>query len=384
MMKTININLIGDLARSPEYNKAVLQKDDLDLRTKLYVVIFITTTSIIFIVCFGLWFAADTLSRKLESQLNKLKAEHQELIAEENKLITYNNDIKSKLKIASLKKLAREKINNSFIPWSLVLSELAAKIPKEITVLDISKITVTKNNVNTNTLKISGIIPAAAATKTPQHKPISLISYLLLNINEDKNALLTDAEVKKIEYKSEQNIYEFEITTNLRKSYMELLQQKLKSNKAAKAKPKQTVKTIRIPIKAVKPVMDAAMAPMATAKPDATPKKPAAAEPNQAQKAVKPPVKRTIHPVKTAKPVVKPQNTATKDLTQVQTEQTKTEIAAPVEIMAVVQAETELAVAQTEIKTDSERELNAKKRSQKAKKSKLNNEMTVETQSEQL
>lgn len=277
-MKTVNINLIGDLAKAPEYNKTILQKDDLDLRTKLFVVIFITTTAVIFVICFGVWFGADSLSKKVGGQLKTLKAEYQELKSEEIKLIAYNNDIKNRLRIAKYKQLARERINNTFIPWSEMLLELATKIPKDIIILDISKTSAARGNSNTNLLRISGIIPAqqASSSKIVHFKPIAEISYLLLNINEDKESLLTGAEAKKIEFKDDKNIYEFEITTYLQKKKPDLHKQAEeapqvsitdKIEKIAAVKPiKKTSKTTPIEIKAVFPIMEVAKSPAKTVK----------------------------------------------------------------------------------------------------------------------
>ena len=73
--------------------------------------------------------------------MNKLKVEHNKIKKQETKLSIYSKDLNNKKKIINLKLLAREQINNLFIPWSLILEDLASKVPKNVIVLDIDKLT---------------------------------------------------------------------------------------------------------------------------------------------------------------------------------------------------------------------------------------------------
>lgn len=212
-MKTIDINLIGELDVS-EYSKAVIKKDNLDTGTKILVVVFLVGIFTLFITSFGLWFITENLSKKHRPQLTKLKTEHQKLDKEQKNLSTYRKNLQKELEIAEFKLLAKNQIDGTFIPWSEVLKDLAAKIPKNIVVLSIDKTSAFRSAGQANKLNISGIVPVSSKNKV---KPFTAVSFLILNINEDKNSLLQNAKIKRIEYKSEANVYEFEIQTDIQK-----------------------------------------------------------------------------------------------------------------------------------------------------------------------
>lgn len=214
-MKTININLIGEFAKAPEYNKAVIKKDDLNTSTRLIMVIFLVGVLIVFAVSFGVWFVTDLLGRGSKAELKKLKTEHEQLEEEQTRLAIYRKSLQDDLMIAHLKYLARKQINNSFVPWSSVLKELAAKVPKNIIISNIDKAGTANFN---NRLTISGVVPAS---KNTRNKPFTTVSFLILNINEDENSLLFDANIKKIEYEEKAELYQFEIEAGIRKKQEE-------------------------------------------------------------------------------------------------------------------------------------------------------------------
>lgn len=221
-MKTIDINLIGELGKAPEYNKQVIKKDNLDYSAKILVIVFLVVIFVVFIASFGLWFITDSLGKKHSAELKILKTERKELVKKQTELSIYKKNLQKQLEIAEFKLLAKQQINNSFIPWSNVLKELASKIPRKIIISDIDKTGSRKSSLVTNRLSISGIVPLSKNTSV---KPFTAVSFLILNINEDNNSLLTDAEIKKIELNPETNVYEFQIETNIRKN------QDIKQNK---------------------------------------------------------------------------------------------------------------------------------------------------------
>ena len=209
-MKTINVNLVGELHMAPEYNKKVIRKDNLNARTKIFVVIFLVVILVTFILGFSFWLFTNTMCGKYRPELQKLQASHRTLKSEEQELAKYNKNLKNALKIAKFKLLAKEQINQTFIPWSEVLKDLASKIPRDIIITDVKK-TTSSSSSGVNKLNITGMVPANKSTI----KPITTVSFLILNINEDKNSFLGNAEIKKVEYNPELNIYEFEVSTNV-------------------------------------------------------------------------------------------------------------------------------------------------------------------------
>jgi len=217
-LKTININLIGELHKAPEYNKNVIQKDNLDTGTKIFVVVFLVGIFVVFILSFGTWLIANNLCGKHIPELTGLKAKHQALKDEETELSNYKKNLQKNLEIARFKLLAKEQVNNTFIPWSIVLKDLASKIPKNIVVLDIDKMNSGRQGNGSNELRISGIVPACTKSSrvgSMKIKPFTAVSFLILNINEDKNSFMGNAKIGRIEYKDEKDVYEFEIKTNV-------------------------------------------------------------------------------------------------------------------------------------------------------------------------
>jgi hypothetical protein len=72
------------------------------------------------------------------------------------------------------------------------------------------------NNQELNKLTISGLIDCSNPKK-PEQKPLTIISFLIFNINQDKNSLLSEACIKKLEYQMESKSYKFEVETLVKK-----------------------------------------------------------------------------------------------------------------------------------------------------------------------
>lgn len=213
-MKTIDINLIGEFDKAPEYNKSVIRKDHLDTSTRVIMMAFLIGVFVTFVISFGVWLIADNLGKNHSVELKKLKTELQKLEKEKTKMSIFRTNLQQDLKTAKFKLLAKNQINDSFIPWSSVLKELAAKIPRNIIISDIDKSASRRTSGNINRLSISGIVPVSGSSRV---KPFTTVSFLILNINEDKYSLLYDAEIKKIEYDLKADIYSFEIETGIHK-----------------------------------------------------------------------------------------------------------------------------------------------------------------------
>lgn len=204
-MKTININLIGEFKKTVKSGRFEIKKDSLDSGTKFFVIIFVIATFVVLSASFGVWLVAENLAKSSKVSLEKLTTELTELKNREAVLSAYTKDLENKRKMAELKLRAKKQINNLFIPWSLILTELSQKVPKKIIVTDIQKLSSGKI---TDKMVISGIVSA-------ENKPLTAVSFFILNINEDKNSLLADAEIKTLEYKDEKELYEFEIEAKL-------------------------------------------------------------------------------------------------------------------------------------------------------------------------
>lgn len=214
-MKTININLKGELGRVPKASRAKIQQDELDTKTKLIFIISLAGIIVILASSFGVWMLTKKVNKTSKIELAKLHTEHENLQKEEKKLILYNKNLKEQKKLAEYKFLAKEQINDLFIPWSAVLKDLASKVPKDVIILNIAK---TSRRGASTKLNISGIIPAGKTYSkyaSSGSKPLTAISFLILNINEDKNSLLNNAKIQNIKYKNKTDVYEFDIEANV-------------------------------------------------------------------------------------------------------------------------------------------------------------------------
>jgi len=207
-LKTVNINLIGEFKKTIKSGRIEIKQDTLDSKTKFAVISFTIGTFVLLAASFGVWFAAENLSQRSKRNLEELGIQFTKLKSEEAFLAAYTNDLKNKKKAAEWKLLAKEQVDSLFIPWSSILSDLATKVPKKIIITDIKK---NSSRQGDNSLKISGLVSA-------EEKPLTAVSFFILNLNEDAASLLTNAKIGKLEFDKDSELYKFEIETNLRKT----------------------------------------------------------------------------------------------------------------------------------------------------------------------
>lgn len=211
-MKTIEINLIGELRKTSKAVGLELKQETLDTKTRILVIAILCSVLVIFTTSFGVWFFAQLYASKHLTELNSLKAEHAILTTERNKLAAQRKNLQEHLRVAKFKQLVRNQINDAYIPWSLILKDLAFKLPQDIVLFNIEK-TGTRGRGQTASvsLKISGVIPANNPHSPSQIGPLTAISFLILNINEDEKSLLSNAKVNSIDYDAEISAYKFEV-----------------------------------------------------------------------------------------------------------------------------------------------------------------------------
>lgn len=213
-MKTININLIGDLRKISKTNlKKVKKEPSLDTRNQLLSYILIIGVLIIFTASIGGWFLVKQMTSNLDKKLVKLNENLNTLREQETQLSLFRKNLKNEKEITELKIVIQNQLNNTFFPWSGVLKEIAAKIPKEIIVLKIEKLGNTRpsrNSDNSIKLNISGIISA-----NKKQEPLMAISLFIFNLNENPNSLLTNAKISKLDFNDKTKAYEFEIETSI-------------------------------------------------------------------------------------------------------------------------------------------------------------------------
>lgn len=213
-MKTVNINLIGDLGKISKINtKNATAKGSFTEGNPVIAYIVLTAILVIFASVFGGWLLVRNMTSNLDKNLMALNEKLNTLKDRETQLSNFRQDLKKENEISKFKIIVQKQLNDSFFPWSSVLKEIADKIPKNIIVQKIEKngsAIMTDRQQDSLTLKISGIIPA-----DKQPGGLTIISLFIFNLNQNKNSLLSNAKISKLEFNDKTKAYEFEIETSV-------------------------------------------------------------------------------------------------------------------------------------------------------------------------
>lgn len=218
-MKTININLLGDLSKISKTNlKKSKEKNSFDTRNQIFAYIFIIGIFVIFTVSFGGWMLVKKMTSNLDKRIVKLNENINILREQEVRLSTFRKNLKKEKEITNLKIIIQKQLNNSFFPWSSVLKEISNKIPKNIIILKIEK-SGNANKLGQNNdsmqLNISGIIPT-----NKKQEPLMLISLFIFNLNENPNSLLSNAKISNLEFDDKTKAYKFEISVAINYKFL--------------------------------------------------------------------------------------------------------------------------------------------------------------------
>ena len=214
-MKTININLIGDLGKNSKTNPKVAKKGtSFNTRNQILAYIMIIGIFIVFTASVGGWLLVKKMTTSLDRNLIKLNSNLNLLKEQETQLSDFRKNLKKEKEITELKIVIQKQLNSTFFPWSAVLQEIATKIPTDIIVLKIEKIGGSgqlRQDKNSLKLNISGIIPA-----NKKLEPLMAISLFIFNLNENQTSLLSNAKISKLNFNDKTRTYEFEIETSIR------------------------------------------------------------------------------------------------------------------------------------------------------------------------
>lgn len=214
-MKTIKINLIGDLGKIAKVNvKDATKRVSFDTRTQIFSYILIIGVFVLFSASVGSWLLVKQMTSNLDRKHAKLNESLNILREQETVLSNFRQDLKKEKEITEYKIVIQKQLNSSFFPWSSVLQEIATKIPKDIVVLKIEKeggSKKIKKQDGSLKMKISGIIP-----ENKKMEPLMAVSLFIFNLNENTNTLLSNAKISKLEFNDKTRVYEFEVETSIR------------------------------------------------------------------------------------------------------------------------------------------------------------------------
>lgn len=210
-MKTINVNLIGDLGKTSKINiKKARKNNSSEAKNQLFAYIFLICILIIFTSSLGGWLVIRKMTSSVDKKIVKLNSNLTALREQETKLSEFQTNLKKEKEIIELKLVIQKQLNSSFFPWSNVLKEIAYKIPKNVIVTKIEKTQGTDviERSDTLLLKISGI-----TSDNKELQPLTSISLFIFNLNKNENSLLTNAKISKLEFNDKTKAYEFEVET---------------------------------------------------------------------------------------------------------------------------------------------------------------------------
>lgn len=207
-MRTIDINLIEkDVNPSPK-SKPIIE--DIDDRTKKISVVAVAGAFAVFVLSTGIWLGVSYSTKNTDSELTILKTDHEKLQQELQTSTLVFKDLQQEKKILELKLLVQNQIDSSLMPWHKILVDIANTVPKDVRITKITKSS--RSSQIADKLFIEGQI---SAKKDMKLKPLEIISYFVLNINENHslNSYLKDAVIKSAEFDEKSEIYDFAIET---------------------------------------------------------------------------------------------------------------------------------------------------------------------------
>lgn len=214
-MKTININLIDDQTKESNKSKIEILTDDSDInpKVKFAAIAIIASVCIVFATSFGIWFISNMMLDKTGQKLTELKSEHEQVSLELSKSTSTHRDLLNEKKILETKFLAQNLVDSSLLPWHKILVEISSAVPKDIKVTEISKTTETSNSDQRDIITIKGEAPSVGS----KSNSLKSISFFILNIDNGSMASnLEKSTVRKIDFDSKANIYNFEIASTLK------------------------------------------------------------------------------------------------------------------------------------------------------------------------
>jgi len=212
-LKTIKINLSGDLKKNIKPGNVIKLQANSDSKNHFIAYISIVCIMVVFCASVGGWLLTKQFSKEMEKKTVNLNHKLNTLREEEAKLAAFGNDLKKEKQIVEYKIVVQNQLDDSYFCWSSVLKEIAEKIPREIIVQKIDKTGEGKKsraNLDSMKIKISGVVPA-----NRKIEPLMAVSLFIYNLNEQKDSLLTSARISKFGYNDKTDVFEFEIETSI-------------------------------------------------------------------------------------------------------------------------------------------------------------------------
>ena len=218
-MKTIDINLLGDLGKTPvKAKKQSLQakhSEEEDPKLKFMSIAVVVGASLVFAIALLVWLTAVYSVQKNTQELAVIQSRNELLKKELAKYNRYQKDLQFEKKVLDMKLVAKAQIDDSILPWCKVLGYVGINIPKSLKLTKITKSNISGDaNPDATTVEISGQV-----YNKPDFNPLEEVSFFILNLNEARlnNPPLMDATVKEVHYDDKEDKYNFVVQSYINK-----------------------------------------------------------------------------------------------------------------------------------------------------------------------
>ena len=215
-MKTIDINLLGNLGKNPaKKQSALIKRSDEDPKLKFMSIAAVAGASVVFVIALFVWLTAVYSIQKNIQELAVVRSQNELLKKELAKYTGYYKDLQLEKKVLDRKLVAKTSIDNSILPWCKVLGYIGKNIPSDLKLTKITKSgTSSEANSDAVTVEISGQV-----NNKPDFNPLKEVSFFVLNLNETGlgNPPLMDATVKEVQYDDKGDKYDFVVQSYMNK-----------------------------------------------------------------------------------------------------------------------------------------------------------------------
>ncbi|MFA6989430.1 MAG: pilus assembly protein PilM [Candidatus Gastranaerophilaceae bacterium] len=202
----ISLNVLKNLSQNVQkYSREIFSEDE-----KKKIKILCAASSVLICICAVVWGYLFIMNARTLSEYKKLEQRYALLKPALEKITAQSAGLNEQKEILKIKLLAKNTIDKNVIFWSNILSDISSIVPNDIKIKEIAK-----DNAHSEELNIINIKGQIASTK---ETPLKLISFVVININSNlpDSTKLTNASVKDVKFKEDDNSYEFNITSDIK------------------------------------------------------------------------------------------------------------------------------------------------------------------------
>lgn len=213
-MKTININLIGFSRKAVKSASVFEDGDAQETKYRIISIVAVAGAFVLFTILAGATVLSSMYSQSMKIELDKTSSKNLELSGELSKFIKMNKDMLAEKGDLAAKMVINKELEKVRPSWNKILIDLSRSIPKGAKITEINEINSSSSDMSTSSIEIKGQIKPDLG-----QKPLTLISYFVININDNPvlNSSMENATIKKVEKDEKTDIFEFTINTDIKR-----------------------------------------------------------------------------------------------------------------------------------------------------------------------